>query len=219
MRAMILAAGRGARMRTLTDNMPKPLLEVAGKPLIAYQLEALARASVDKVVINLGYQGQRLQDYLGDGCHFNINIQYSDEGESVLETGGGIVKALPDLGEQPFIVANADVYTNFDYRSLPTQIDSAAHLILVNNPPHHPQGDFALDKDRVRNQGQEKWTYSGIAVFHPRFFKNCQPGQYPLAPLLRQAAELNDVSGYHFKGFWCDVGTPERLAMLNQTIP
>lgn len=213
--AMILAAGRGERMRPLTDNVPKSLLEIAGKPLIIYQIEALVLAGTEKIVINTGHLGAQIHDRLGTGEYFGAQIHYSDEGDEPLETAGGIVKALPLLGDAPFIVTNADIYTDFDYRSLPRQLGYDAHLVLVNNPPHNLQGDFAYEGGHILAEGVQKLTYSGIGLYHPRFFKNCNPGRYPLAPLLRQSAQVNGLGGQHFKGYWSDVGTPEQLEELN----
>jgi len=215
---MILAAGRGERMRPLTDKMPKPLLEIAGKALIVYQIEALKSAGVENIVINTGHLGDQIQFQLGAGESFGVQIRYSDEADDLLETAGGIIKALPLLGESPFIVANADIYTDFDYRALPKQLDSDAHLVLVNNPPHHPQGDFALEKGRVLEQGNEKLTYSGIGLFHPGFFKNCDPGRSPLAPLLHKAAQANNLTAQHYEGLWSDIGTPVRLEEISRSI-
>jgi len=213
--AMILAAGRGERMRPLTDKFPKPLLEIAGKPFIIYQIEALVSAGIEKIVINTGHLGGQIRDRLGSGDKFGVPIHYSDEGDELLETAGGIIKALPLLGDAPFIVTNADIYTDFDYRSLPRQLDSDAHLVLVNNPPHNPEGDFVFENGQILGEGTEKLTYSGIGLYHPRFFKNCNLGRQPLAPLLLQSAQSNKLSGQHFNGYWSDVGTPERLEEIN----
>lgn len=213
--AMILAAGRGERMRPLTDSVPKPLLEIAGKALIVYQIEALAEAGVKNIVINTGHLGDQIQTHIGTGETFAVQINYSDEADNILETAGGIIKALPLLGDDPFIVTNADIYTDFDYRTLPDQLGSDAHLVLVNNPPQNLPGDFVLEKGRVLREGAEKLTYSGIGLFHPRFFESCRPGRAPLAPLLHQSAQANHLSGQHYKGLWDDVGTPERLIKIN----
>ena len=215
MRAMILAAGRGERMRPLTDKTPKPLLEIAGKPLIVYQLQALQRAGITEVVINLGHLGNQVRDFLKEGDEFGLSINYSDEGENTLETAGGIIKALPLLGNDAFIVTNADIFTDFDYAALVEQPDSLAHLVLVDNPEHNPEGDFVLNKGLVENAGPGKLTYSGIGIFKPEFFDNCDPGRRALAPLLRQFADAGRVSGVHYKGEWSDVGTPARLKELN----
>jgi N-acetyl-alpha-D-muramate 1-phosphate uridylyltransferase len=215
--AMILAAGRGERMRPLTDKVPKPLLEIAGKALIVYQIEALELAGVKNIVINTGHLGDQVQYHLGTGEAFGVKIAYSDEGKDILETAGGIIQALPLLGDDPFIVTNADIYTDFDYQLLPEQLDSDAHLVLVNNPPHNPQGDFVLKKGRILEEGIEKLTYSGIGLYHPKFFKKCNPGRSPLAPLLHQSAQANDLTGQHYKGMWSDVGTPSRLEEINSS--
>ncbi len=213
--AMILAAGRGERMRPLTDKVPKALLEIAGKALIIYHIEALVSAGTEKIIINTGHLGGQIQDRLGTGEYFGIQIHYSDEGDEPLETAGGIINALPLLGDDPFIVSNADIYTDFDYQSLPRQLDSNAHLVLVNNPSHNPQGDFAFDKGRVLEEGTRKLTYSGIGVYRPSFFESCNPGRSPLGPLLHQSAQAIGLSGQYFKGYWSDVGTPERLEEVN----
>jgi MurNAc alpha-1-phosphate uridylyltransferase len=218
MRAMILAAGRGERMRPLTDKVPKPLLEVAGKALIVHQIEALEEAGIREIVINTGHLGEQIQYELGTGSSFGVDIYYSDEGENILETAGGIIKALPLLGEDPFIVTNADIYTDFDYQSLPEEPDYDGHLVLVDNPPHNLEGDFAFENGRIIEQGKQKLTYSGIGIFYPHFFENCTPGRAPLAPLLHQSAKAKQLSGQHFTGFWFDIGTPARLMEVNDSI-
>jgi N-acetyl-alpha-D-muramate 1-phosphate uridylyltransferase len=217
--AMILAAGRGERMRPLTDTVPKPLLEVAGKPLIVHQIEALSLAGIGTIVINTGRLGDQIQYRLGTGESYGVSILYSEEGDEPLETAGGIVKALPLLGTEPFIVTNADIYSDFDYQTLPEQLDSDAQLVLVDNPPHNPDGDFALENGQLQNEGPQRLTYSGIGLYSPRFFKDCAHGKLPLAPLLRQSAQENRLSGQYFKGFWSDIGTPERLAEVNKSNP
>ncbi len=217
-RAMILAAGRGERMRPLTDKTPKPLLEIADKALIVYQIEALELAGIRDIVINTGRLGDQIQYHLGTGEAFGVQINYSDEGENILETAGGIIQALPLLGDDPFIVTNADIFTDFDYQTLPEQLDSDAHLVLVNNPQHNLQGDFALENGRIIDKGSAKLTYSGIGLYHPHFFKDCNPGRAPLAPLLHQSAQANDLTGQQYDGLWSDVGTPERLAEINSSL-
>jgi MurNAc alpha-1-phosphate uridylyltransferase len=212
MKAMILAAGRGERLRPLTDITPKPLLEVRGKPLIVYHLEALARAGFTDVVINLSWLGEQIRSRLGDGADFGVNIEYSEEMQA-LETAGGIRQALPLLSER-FIVVNADVFTDYDFAALRTA-DSAAHLVLVDNPQHNDRGDFSLDQDSVGNNGCSRHTFSGIAQYHRSFFEGLGPGKLALAPLLRAAADTGQVSGELFKGLWIDIGTVERLAQLN----
>jgi len=212
MKAMILAAGRGERLRPLTDITPKPLLEVRGKPLIVYHLEALARAGFTDVVINLSWLGEQIRSRLGDGADFGVNIEYSEEMQA-LETAGGIRQALPLLSER-FIVVNADVFTDYDFAALRTA-DSPAHLVLVDNPQHNDRGDFSLHQSSVGNSGSPQHTFSGIAQYHRSFFAELEPGKQALAPLLRKAADKGQVSGELFQGTWIDIGTVERLAQLN----
>lgn len=220
MLAMILAAGRGERMRDLTDNQPKPLIEIAGKPLIVYQIESLVLAGVEKIIINTGRFGEQIRDNLGSGENYSVKINYSDEGDSPLETAGGVVKALPLLDDSAFILTNADIFTDFDYRTLPNQLDSAdAHLVLVNNPDHNLLGDFVLENGRVLETGRQKLTYSGIGYYHPKFFKKyiSNKNRFPLAPLLYKSAKDKNLSGQHYIGYWNDVGTPERLEEIKDT--
>jgi len=217
MKAMILAAGRGERMRPLTDTTPKPLLKIGEKSLIQRLLEQLVESGFDEIVINLAYLGNQIRQTLGDGQQFNVSIKYSDEGQQPLETAGGIIKALPLLGEQPFLVVNGDIIHNFDLSSLRHQALDLAHLILIPNPAHHTEGDFYLSpKGDVYAQGQPKLTYSGIGVFSPKLFVGNNQSHLKLGSLLRQVIPSNQVSGEKFQGFWADVGTPERLAELNQ---
>lgn len=213
-RAMLLAAGRGERMRPLTDQLPKPLLTVRGKPLIVYHLERLARGGVREVVINLAWLGARIRAALGDGSIWGVSIRYSDEGARALETGGGIFKALPWLSGEPFLVVNADVYTDFDFATLQIAADAWARLLLVPNPAHHSQGDFALEQGRIVAQGTPRYTYAGIGVFRPDLFQGCQPGRFALLPLLQRAIAARRLQGELYGGQWTDVGTAERLAAL-----
>jgi MurNAc alpha-1-phosphate uridylyltransferase len=215
MHAMILAAGRGERMRPLTDTVPKPLLRAAGKPLLQYHLEALARAGFGDIVINHGPQGGRIEAAFGSGERFGVRIRYSAEGETPLDTGGGIRHALPLLGAAPFLVVNADVNTDFDFATLPREPAGLAHLVLVDNPSHHREGDFALHGDRVRTAGPVRYTYAGIAVFRPEMLRNLAERVFPLAPVLRSMATADQVSGEIYRGRWIDVGTPARLEALN----
>ncbi len=217
MKAMILAAGRGERMRPLTDHTPKPLLQVGGKALIEYHLAALARAGMCDVVINHAHLGQQLEQALGNGSRYGLTIRYSRE-EQALETGGGICKALPLLGDMPFIVINGDVFTDYPYQRLLSRPVAAAHLVLVDNPPHNPEGDFCLDSGQLKPQGGERLTFSGIGLYHPALFAKCQPGAFPLAPLLRDALARGHVTGEHYRGQWVDVGTPERLKALDRAL-
>jgi MurNAc alpha-1-phosphate uridylyltransferase len=214
MKAMILAAGRGERMRPLTDHTPKPLLTVAGQPLIGHQIQRLARAGFVDIVINHAHLGGQIEETLGDGQQFGVRLHYSPEPAGALETGGGIFRALALLGPAPFLVINGDVWTDYDYADLPTELEGLAHLVLVNNPAHHPAGDFSLQNHKVRNKGEPRFTFSGIGVYTAALFAECQPGSFPLAPLLRAAAEQGLVSGEHYLGRWMDVGTPERLQQL-----
>lgn len=221
MKAMILAAGRGERLRPLTDSMPKPLVAVCGKPLIVYHIERLASIGVKEVVINHAWFGEKLVEYLGNGDKWGVNISYSAE-KGALETGGGIKRALPILGKAPFLVINGDVFVE----NLPEDIDvglqriaegKLAHLWLVNNPSQHPEGDFPLRDGLVAAQtqvGEYALTFSGMGLYHPSLFDSMSEGRFPLAPLLK--AHMNDsvISGSHFQGYWCDVGTVERLKSL-----
>ena len=211
---MVLAAGRGERLRPLTDTVPKPLIEVGGRPLIAWHLAALARAGVREVVVNLSWLGQALRDALGDGRHFGLTLHYLDEGPVALETGGGILNALPLLGAAPFLVVSADIFTDLDFARLPPEPAALAHLVLVPNPAHHPQGDFALAGDLVALQGQ-RLTYGNVGIYRPEFFAGCTPGRFPLVEPLRRAISRGAVRGELFTGRWSDVGTPGRLAELN----
>jgi MurNAc alpha-1-phosphate uridylyltransferase len=217
MMAMILAAGRGVRMRPLTDATPKALLAVGGKALIAWQLERLARAGFAEVVINHAHLGHLIETALGDGSRFGLRIRYSAESEA-LETAGGIALALPLLGAEPFLVINADIYSDFDYSTLAGLVpeDGLAHLVLVDNPLQHPRGDFALEAGRVRESGARMLTFSGIGVYAPRLFSGIPPkAKVALAPLLRKAMGADRVSGAHYRGRWHDVGTAERLQALD----
>lgn len=214
MRAMILAAGRGERMRPLTDDRPKPLLEAGGRSLIDYPLRALAAAGITTVVINLSWQGAKLREQLGDGSRHGLRIAWLDEGPVALETGGGILNALPLLGPEPFWVVNGDVWCDFAFPPRRLAPGSLGYLLLVPNPAHHPAGDFALDDGRVRREGSPRYTYSGIALLSPALFAGSQPGRFPLAPLLYAAADRGALQGELHEGAWSDIGTPERLEEL-----
>lgn len=218
MKAMILAAGRGKRMRPLTDRVPKPLLEVRGRALIEYPLLALAAAGVGDVVINVAYRGGQIREYLGDGRRHGVRIRYSDEDGTGLETGGGIYRALPLLGQGPFIVINADVFTDYPYSRLIERAacmapEVLAHLVLVLSPGHNPEGDFGMEGERVVERGQ--YTFAGIGLYRAALFAGCTAGVYALAPLLRAAMQRRTVSGELYRGAWTDVGTPERLGKLD----
>lgn len=219
MRAMILAAGKGERLRPLTLHRPKPLVQAAGVPLIEYHVRALAAAGFDELLINHAWLGRQIEDYLGDGARFGLSIHYSAEGEP-LETGGGIFRALPVLGEEPFLVVNGDIFTDYPFAALRRPLAGLAHLVLVDNPAHHRAGDFYLDAERVGEAQADRpsLTYSGIAVLSPQLFDGCQPGSFKLAPLLRRAMAAGRVTGEHFGGRWVDVGTHERLAEVERLL-
>ena len=218
MRAMVLAAGRGERMRPLTDRTPKPLLEVGGKALIEYHLAALQQAGVYDVVINHAWLGEQIESRLGNGDRYGLRIEYSPEIPEALETAGGIIQALARLGTEPFIVINGDIWCDYPLQRLPHHPDGLAYLVMVDNPPHNPQGDFCLNNGSLQMEGESKLTYSGIGVYHPQLFAGLESGIRPLAPLLKKAMASNQVSGEHYRGRWYDIGTPERLAELDQQL-
>ncbi|MCK4742957.1 MAG: nucleotidyltransferase family protein [Sulfuriflexus sp.] len=227
MKAMILAAGRGERLRPLTDTTPKPLLQVGEHRLIEYHLLALKEAGIEDVVINLAWLGDQIESHLGDGADYGVRIAYSYEMDQALETGGGIKQALPllrdasDVDNAPFIVTNADVWTDYDYARLPKQLMGLAHLVMVDNPLQHPDGDFVLDGGLLSNTGEQCLTFSGIGVYSPALFAdvaNTTENIFPLAPLLRSAMDSEQVSGEHHQGRWFDIGTVERLQSLNASL-
>lgn len=220
MKAFILAAGRGERMRPLTDHTPKPLLEAGGKPLIVWHLERLAAAGFREIVINHAHLGTQIEGALGDGSRWGLNIRYSPEPPGALETAGGIATALPLLDAQPFLVVNGDVYCDWDFNRARQLADKTAHLVMVANPAHHAGGDFSLDGERViYAQGEQTLTYAGIGVFSPDFFRNVEPGTImKLRPLLDAAIAAGTLSGERHAGRWVDVGTPQRLAELDQEL-
>jgi MurNAc alpha-1-phosphate uridylyltransferase len=216
MKAMILAAGRGERLRPITDNIPKPLVKVKGKSLIQYHVESLVAAGFTDLVINHAWHGEKIEQALGDGSQFGASIVYSAEGKA-LETGGGIFKALPLLGDEPFLVVNGDVFTDYPFSELVNQPSKLVHLVLVCNPPQHPKGDFALQGNLLQREGNDKQTFSGIGVYSPKLFKDCQSGRFPLAPLLFKAIEQSQATGEVYHGVWEDVGTVDRLQKLNES--
>jgi len=213
--AMILAAGRGERMRPLTDATPKPLLAVRGRPLIEHHVLGLARAGIGSLVVNLWWLGGQIRDFLGDGARYGVAIRYSEERPRALETAGGIFQALPLLGPGPFAVVNGDVYTDYPFARLGLGAGCDAHLVLVPNPPQHPRGDFGLRDTAVLPEAAVRHTFSGIAVYRHGLFDGCSAGVFPLKPLLVRAMERGRCSGELYGGVWEDVGTPERLAALN----
>jgi len=217
MQAMILAAGRGERMRPLTDHTPKPLLEAGGKPLVVHHVERLVAAGLRRIVINHAYLGHRIEATLGNGSRWGAEICYSPESEA-LETGGGIFKALPLFGHGPFLVVNGDIWTDLEFACLRLSDDLLAHLVLVDNPPYHLTGDFALADGRLSMHGRPRYTYSGVGVYHPDLFRSCLAEAFPLAPLLRAMIERALVSGEYYPGRWLDIGTPERLQALDQML-
>ena len=223
-KAMILAAGRGERMRPLSDRVPKPLVEAAGRPLIAHLIERLARAGFTDLVVNVSHLADLVERGLGDGSRYGVHIAYSRE-EQALETGGGIAYALPLLGNQPFVVINSDIYCDFDFARLASAAaalssgTACAHLVLVDNPPHHPGGDFSLSGGKVSESGPRRLTFSGIGVYAPALFAGVTRGaKCQLAALLKPAMAQGAVSGEHHPGLWMDIGTPQRLAELERVL-
>lgn len=214
--AMILAAGRGERLRPITDNTPKALIEVAGVSLLERHLQMLRRANVTTVVINLGWLGEQVVDKFGSGADYGLQIVYSPEYEQILETGGGIRRALPLLGQRPFWVVNADVFTDFRLPAPELPPGKLARLVLVPSPPYKSCGDFALGDGEVRNTGSPAYTFSGIACYSPQFFEGAAEGRFPLAPMLREAADRGTLAGSLYEGVWRDVGSPDRLRALNE---
>ncbi len=232
MKAMILAAGRGERMRPLTDHTPKPLLKVGGKSLIVWHLERLAKAGFKDIVINHAHLGEQIESYLGNGAQWDVSIQYSAE-KIALETAGGIANALDLLTEnntkvEPFLVINGDIYTGIDFKSTTLQanihegsghVSNSAHLVLIDNPPQHPNGDFAIENGSLAHAGKPMLTFSGVGIYHPDLFKDITKGQpAKLAPLLRKAIDNNSATAQYYQGVWHDIGTPERLKNLDESL-
>jgi len=232
MKALVFAAGLGERMRPLTLHTPKPLLEVAGKPLIVWHLERLAALGVREVVVNTAWLAEQFPTMLGDGSQWGLRLHFMYEGQTPLETGGGILNALPVLGDAPFLVVNGDIWTDFDFATLPREPQGQAHLVLVDNPVQHPRGDFILHDDgTVGDVGNApRLTYAGVGVFRPGIVQGWReviggtdgaaatPPQFGLAPLMRHAMGDGRVTGQHHRGRWTDVGTPERLAALDAAL-
>ncbi len=216
MRGMILAAGRGLRMGDLTDDVPKPLLRIGKRYLIDYAIEALVKADIRDIVINISYHREQIKAALGDGSDYGVTIHYSEE-EERLETGGGVFKALPLLGEEPFIVLSSDIISDYSLASLPKEPKGLAHLVLVNNPVFHMQGDFCLEGQCIYFGGSPTLTFANIGIYRPELFADCQPGYFRLGTLLSQAITQKQVTGEHFTGEWYNVGTPEQLRILSDS--
>ncbi len=215
---MVLAAGRGERLRPITDEIPKSLVEVGGQSLLERHLEHLRAAGVRAVVINLGWLGEKIVERVGSGRRYGLDVVYSDERGDVLETGGGIFKALPLLGSDPFVVINADIYTEMPVPEVTLRDDAQAHLVLVPTPSYSEHGDFELVDGLVRNGDEPRYTCSGVSVYRPEFFHGCEAGRFSVAPLWRAAADRGEISGSLYEGPWADIGTPERLASLQEQL-
>ena len=217
MKAMILAAGFGSRLRPLTETIPKPLLKVGGKPLLQYHLERLAAAGITDIIINTSWLAELIEDYFGDGSDFGVKIQWSRE-EQPLETGGGIARALPLLGREPFLLINGDVWTDFPLHSVSLDKGMDAHLVMVTNPKHHPEGDFAVANNLVSYDVGSKYTFSGISLFRPQLFAGYEEDCFPLRDVMRPAILSGNVSGEVYTGDWWDIGTVDRLSRLNKQL-
>jgi len=231
MRALIFAAGKGERMRPLTEHTPKPLLLVGGKPLIVWHLEKLAAVGVREVVINTAWLADRFAPVLGNGSRWGLQLHYSFEGAEPLETGGGMLHALAKLGDAPFLAVNGDIWTDADFSRLPREPKGLAHLLLVDNPAHNPRGDFALaDDGQVHSDGERRLTFAGVGVYRPALLDDWRavigdvagteeiPPRFKLTPLLRAAMRAGKITGEQHRGRWTDVGTPERLAELDRQL-
>ncbi len=215
MKAMVLAAGRGERLRPLTDRVPKPLITVRDECLLDRHLVAIRSAGINDVVINLGWLGEQIEAHVGDGRRFGLSVEYSREGSDILETGGGIHKALPLLGDDPFLVINADIYTDIPLHEVSLGAEHTGHLVLVPSPSYREHGDFDIDDGLLRNGEQPELTFSGIAMYRPAFFAGCEAGRFSIVPLLREAADEKQLGATRYDGLWADIGTPERLQRLN----
>ncbi len=211
---MLLAAGRGERLRPLTDEVPKSLVEVRGESLLERHLANIRAAGVRTVVINLGWLGEKIFERIGSGTRYGLDVLYSQEGENILETGGGIHRALPMLGEGPFLVVNADIYTDMPVPDIELADEHIGHLVMVPSPEYRDGGDFDIEGGLIRNGESQKLTFSGVAIYRPAFFDGCEPGRFPLAPMLREAADNGQLSGSLYAGLWADIGTPERLKAI-----
>ncbi len=219
MKAMILCAGRGERMRPLTDTLPKPLLQVQGKPLVVYHIENLAKAGFKEIILNIAHLGYKIPQILGDGSAWNVKLTYSDEQEcGALESAGGIIKALPLLGDETFLVINGDIFCEYTFDSSFNLQNNLAHLVLVPNPAHNKNGDFGLKNACVLNQGEVLYTFSGIGYYNPKLFKGLDVKKLALAPLLTEEIKNKNISGELFRGIWHDIGTPQRLQNINEIL-
>lgn len=213
--AMILAAGRGERLRPLTDTVPKCLVEVRGQSLLERHLEHVSKAGIKNVVINLGWLGEQIVERVGSGSEYGLNVLYSEEGDNVLETGGGIRKALPVLGSEPFLVLNADIFTEMPVPIVALRDNALGHLVLVPTPGYRAVGDFDLNGGMIRNGDTPALTFGGVAIYRPEFFDGCGAGKFSIVPLMRAAADAGRLQGSLYEGVWADVGTPERLAAID----
>lgn len=212
MKAMILAAGRGERLRPLTDSIPKALIEVGGQPLIVHHLHNLAKCGINDIVINLAHLGDKIKSRLGNGEQFGVNISYSEEPKGGLETGGGIVKALPLLGDEPFVAVNADIYCNYDFKQLLKLQGQPAHLVLVENPPHNKKGDYNINGNHlITSTDGNPFTFSGIAIYHPKFFHNCEIKRFSVTTMVKHSCKKKLITAECFNDVWHDIGTEKRL--------
>jgi len=218
MKAMILAAGRGERLRPLTDEIPKPLIEVGGQSLLERHLDNVRSAGIETVVINLGWLGDKIVERVGSGKRYGLEVIYSQEGNNILETGGGIHKALPMLGSEPFLVVNADIYTDMPVPDASLEDEFLGHLVMVPTPGYRDRGDFNIEAGLIRNGTEAALTFSGVAIYRPDFFDGCEAGRFSIAPLLREAADRGQLSGSLYEGLWADAGTPDRLAALKASM-
>ncbi|MEM7401151.1 MAG: N-acetylmuramate alpha-1-phosphate uridylyltransferase MurU [Pseudomonadota bacterium] len=218
MKCLLLSAGRGERLRPLTDKVPKPLVKIAGKAIIEYHLERLKKAGFNEIVINLSHLGNLIEEHLGDGSNYDLKIEYSQEGDHPLETAGGIIHALPKLGDKPFLVMNADIWCDHTLSFAKLSNDKLAHLVLIDNPNHNPKGDFAYEFGKIYTSGKNMLTFSGIGIYHPRLFSSLDIEKRPLAPILRNAIDHQRISAEYFSGNWFDIGTQARLAEVEKFI-
>lgn len=218
MRAMILAAGRGERLRPITDDIPKALVEVGGKSVLEWHLERVSLAGITQVVINLGWHGEQIVEHIGSGERYGVEIAYSDEGDEVLETGGGIHKALPLLGDDPFLVINSDIFTDMPVPPVRLRDEHLGHLVTVPRPSYLDHGDFNIEDGLIRRTEHPRHTYAGFAIYRPELFASCESGRFSVVPLMFAAADAGRLSGSVYEGQWADIGSPDRLAALRQQL-